>query len=511
MKNPLQTGLDKMKAARAETKGKADGAADAATEAAAEARAEKTGARLSGFLQNLKLDQLNPFARNKDAADPYAVYRVEDDKLARDFIVDADSAVIAQDPLRARKVIKTVGIALGVAFLWAAIAQVDEITKGDGKVIPSRQLQVVQSLDGGIVSEILAKEGDVVKEGQVLLKIDSTRFMSSFKESRATYLALLAKSARLRALAEGSDFVAPPEVLAEDPKLVEQERNLYINRKAELDSQLGMARQQLSQRSNELSESRARYDQASQGYELTSKELALTKPLIQSGAVSDVELLRLQRDVSRYGGERNQAASQINRLQAAINEAKHKIEDVELEFKNQSRNELSETQAKLKSLGEGSVALSDKVKQADIKSPVNGTVKRILYNTVGGVVQPGKDIIEVVPAEEALLLEARVLPKDIAFLRPGQRANVKLTAYDFTIYGGLEGKLEHISADSVLDEKGNAFYIVRVRTTRPDFGADLPVIPGMTAEVDIITGKKSILSYLLKPVLRAKQYSLTER
>jgi adhesin transport system membrane fusion protein len=198
-------------------------------------------------------------------------------------------------------------------------------------------------------------------------------------------------------------------------------------------------------------------------------------------------------------------------LQAAINEAQQKIQEVELEFKNQARNELSEIQGKINSLGEGSIALSDKVKQADIKSPVNGTVKRLMYNTVGGVVQPGKDIVELVPLEDALLLEARVLPKDIAFLHPGQKANVKLTAYDFTIYGGLEGKLEHISADSVIDEKGNAFYVVRVRTTRPDFGANLPIIPGMTAEVDIMTGQKTILSYLLKPVLRAKQYALTER
>ena len=155
--------------------------------------------------------------------------------------------------------------------------------------------------------------------------------------------------------------------------------------------------------------------------------------------------------------------------------------------------------------------ISDKVKQADIRAPVNGTIKRVLYNTVGGVVQPGKDIVEIVPLEDALLLEARVQPRDIAFLHPGQKTNVKLTAYDFTIYGGLEATLEHISADSVLDEKGNAYYVVKVRTKRPNFGENLPIIPGMTAEVDILTGKKSVLSYLLKPVLRAKQYALTER
>lgn len=458
-------------------------------------------ARLQGALEK----------RTGQSVDPYAVNRLEEEKLAREFEVDADAAMLRQDPLRARKAIKSVGVALGVFVIWAAVANVDEITRGDGKVIPSRQLQVIQSLDGGIVSEILVKEGDTVQEGQVLVKIDATRFLSSFKESRAMYLALMAKAARLSALAEGTDFKPPPEVIKEDPQLVEAEFRLHLNRKAELDAQLSIMREQIQQRTHELAESRARHEQASQGYELTSRELTLTTPLIQSGAVSDVELLRLQRDVTRYAGERSQASSQITRLQAALAESQKKLVEVELEFKNQVRNELADVQSKINSLGEGSVALSDKVKQADIRSPVNGTVKRLLFNTVGGVVQPGKDIIEVVPLEDALLLEARVLPKDIAFLRPGQRANVKLTAYDFTIYGGLEGTLEHISADSVLDEKGNAFYVVRVRTKRPNIGKNLPIIPGMTAEVDILTGQKSVLKYLLKPILRAKQYALTER
>lgn len=475
------------------------------------ARLQTGRIRLERFLASLKVDQLNPFARNQQAADPFAVHRLEDQMLVRDFAADADAAMIAQEPLRARKAIKSVGVVIVVFLVWASLAHVDEVTKGDGKVIPSRQLQVVQSLDGGIVSEILVKEGEAVREGQVLIKVDATRFLSSFKENRATYLAMMAKAARLRAIAEGTEFMIPPEVLSEDPELGEAERRAYLSRKAELDEKIGIAREQLSQRTNELGEARARYEQANQGYELTSRELAMTKPLIQSGAVSDVELLRLQRDVARYAGERGQASSQISRLQSAINEAQKKIQDVELEFKNQARNELADIQAKINSLGEGSVALEDKVKQADIKSPVNGTVKRIMFNTVGGVIQPGKDVVEVVPAEDALLLEARVVPKDIAFLRPGQKANVKLTAYDFTIYGGLEGTLEHISADSVLDEKGNAFYVVRVRTKRPSLGANLPIIPGMTAEVDILTGQKTILSYLLKPVLRAKQYALTER
>lgn len=457
------------------------------------------------------LAQLNPFARSMAPPDPYLIHRLDDEALTRDFVADADVAIIAQDPLRARKAIKAALLVVVLFLLWSTLAQVDEITKGEGKVIPSRQVQVVQSLDGGIVSDILIKEGDQVREGQVLVKIDPTRYLSNLKESRAMYLSLLAKAVRLRAVAEGGDFLPPPDLQREAPQLVEQERTLYLSHRAELDAQVGIAREQLAQRSHELSEAQARYDQAIQGYNLTYKELNLTQPLVATGAVSDVDLLRLQRDVSRYSGEKSQASAQMTRLQAAIGEAQKKIQEVELEFKNHARSELSDTQAKINSLGEGSVALSDKVKQADIKSPVNGTVKRLLYNTIGGVVQPGKDIVEVVPLEDTLLLEARVLPKDIAFLHPEQKANVKLTAYDFTIYGGLEGRVEHISADSVMDEKGNAFYLVRVRTQKPNLGPNLPIIPGMVAEVDILTGKKSILSYLLKPVLRAKQYALTER
>lgn len=429
-----------------------------------------------------------------------------------DFATDADLAMLRQEPLRARVLLRSIGIVFSVFILWAGVAQLDEVTRGDGKVIPSRQLQVLQSIDGGLVSEILVKEGDVVQKDQLLIKIDETRFVSSVKENQAQYLGLVAKAARLKAIADGKPFVAPPEVVKVAPEIVDQERQYYEAKKDELNASVSIARQQLAQRHQELNESQARRAQASQSYELTSKELAVTKPLINSGAVSEVELLRLEREVSRYRGERDMASAQISRVQAAINEAQRKIEEVELSFRNDASKELSETNAKLNSLAEGSVALTDRVKQSSIRSPVKGTVNRLLVNTVGGVVQPGKDMIEIVPLEDTLLLEARVLPRDIAFLRPGQPAMVKFTAYDFSIYGGLEGTLEHIGADSVMDEKGNAFYTVRVRTNKAGFGdANLPIIPGMVAEVDILTGKKSVLTYLLKPVLRAKSIAMTER
>ena len=427
------------------------------------------------------------------------------------FAADTDYAILQQEPLRARVLYKTIGIAFAIALMWSAVSRVDEVTRGEGKVIPSRQLQVLQSLDGGIVSEILVREGDIVQPNQVLLRIDQTRFNSSVRESRAQYLSLLAKAARLRALTDDKPFAVPDEVLKEDPQTGEEERRLYESRRNELETTTSIARQQLTQRQQELVEVRAKYEQASKAYDISAKELSVTKPLIASGAVSEVELLRLERDVGRFRGERDMASAQIARIQASISEANHKLEEVSLSFRNEAGKELAETMARLNSVAESSVGLSDKVTRSVLRSPVKGTVKRLLINTVGGVVQPGKDVVEVVPLEDNLLLEARVLPRDIAFLRPGQKAMVKFTAYDFSIYGGLEGKLELIGADSVVDEKGNAFYTVRVRTDKSTIGNNLPVIPGMVAEVDIITGEKSVLTYLLKPVLRAKARAFSER
>ncbi|MBI4995390.1 MAG: HlyD family type I secretion periplasmic adaptor subunit [Rhodocyclales bacterium] len=466
------------------------------------------------------LDRLRPIRAGLDAISHKAqpkidswlhAWRGDPERPDADFIADADYYMIYQEPLRARLLVRTIGIVVAVSVILASVIQIDEITRGEGKVIPSRQLQVLQSLDGGIVSEIAVQEGQVVEADQLLLQIDSTRFESSAREGQAQYSSLAAKAARLRALAEGKRFEPPAETLKAEPEIVEEERRLYEARASELEAQLSISRQQLTQRQEELSEVRAKRDQASQAYDLSARELSVTRPLLASGAVSEVELLRLERDVARFRGERDMATAQIARVQSAVAEAGKKIQEVELNFRNEARKELAETLGKLNALTETNVGLADKVKHSGIRSPVRGTVKRLLVNTVGGVVQPGKDIVEIVPLEDALLLEAKVLPRDIAFLRPGQKSIVKFTAYDFSIYGGLEGRLEQIGADSLTDEKGNTYYIVRVRTDRPSLGLNLPIIPGMVAEVDIVTGQKSILSYLLKPVLRAKQAALTER
>lgn len=315
----------------------------------------------------------------------------------------------------------------------------------------------------------------------------------------------------MKALAAGVEFEQDEEIKTEAPSLYAQEYALYSSAKAELASQVAIANEQVKQRQRELAETQARLQQSQRGYELTKQELDVTKPLLESGAVSDVDLLRLERDTSRLRGERNQAREQVGRVKSAIAEAKRKISEIEQGFRNKVRTELSDTTAKLNALTEVSVALDDKVKQSVLKSPVNGTVSRLFFNTVGGVIQPGKEVLELVPTDDTLVLETKIQPRDIAFVGLNQPAAVKLTAYDYTIYGTMKAKVISVAADSIVDEKGNAFYIVKIQTLKPSLGEDLPIIPGMVAQVDIITGKKSVLAYLLKPVLKAKSYAFTER
>ncbi len=428
-----------------------------------------------------------------------------------DFMASADNAVLLQEPVKGRLLVKLVLLLMVLFLVWAAFTKVNEVTRGDGKVIPLRQVQMIQNLDGGIVSEILVHEGDVVQKDQILMRIDDTRSLATLKESRAQVLALEAKAARLRALAENAKLDMPKEVIEEDANTAEEEKRLYESRKAELENTMSIARGQLAQRQHELVELEAKKDQAAKAWELTYKELMLTKPLLSAGAVSDVDILKLERDVARFKGDRDMADAQIQRVKAAILESAGKVREVEDSFRNDARKELSDTMAKLNSLSEATVGLSDKVSHSVMRSPVRGTVKRLLVNTVGGVIRPGENVMEIVPLDDKLLLEVRVLPRDIGFLRPGLRAMVRFTAYDFSIYGGLPATLESIGADTVVDDKGNAFYLVRVKTDKNSLGPNLPIIPGMVAEVDIQTGDKSVLSYLLKPVLRAHQRALTER
>jgi adhesin transport system membrane fusion protein len=429
----------------------------------------------------------------------------------KNFEREADALISRQRTRGAQKIVRAAAIAVAALLVWAALAPIDEVTRGDARVIPSRQLQVVQSLDGGVVAEILVREGEVVEAGQLLLRVDQTRAGAGVRESAAQGFSLRARAARLRALAEGIPFSAPLARDADEQRVALDEQRLYESRVSELAATLSINRQQLAQRQQELSEMRSKRVAAQRGLELTQQELAQTRPLLSTGAVSEVDVLRLERDVARYRGDADQATAQIARAEAAIGEVQRKAQETEITFRNEARKDLGETIAKLNALNEGAVALADKVDKTQVKSPVRGRVQRLLANTVGGVVQPGKDIVEIVPLDDSLVLEARIAPKDIGFIHPGQAANVKLSAYDFSIYGGLDAKVENISPDSIVDERGNAYYLVRVRTVKVGFSEKMPIIPGMTAEVDVLTGRKSVLSYLLKPVLKVQQRAMSER
>jgi adhesin transport system membrane fusion protein len=403
---------------------------------------------------------------------------------------------------------------LVVALLWAANATLDEVTRGEGKVIPSSKVQIVQNLEGGILERILVREGDLVERDQPLLQLDDTRFSSTFRETRLKYLALLAKSARLRAEANKQPLQIPEIVWQEREDLARNEVALFESRAVELESNLSILREQESQTSHELAELHSKKNKIARSHELVRQELVMSEPLADEGAISEVEILRLKRSVNDLRGDLDASRLAIPRLQSAMEEMKDKIGDLEISFRTQARGELNEVEAELSGVEETLRSQQDRVSRTLVRSPVKGEVKQVKVTTIGGVIQPGMDLIEIVPIEGTLLVEAHVRPADIAFLRPNQDAQVKLTAYDYAIYGGLPAKLEHISADTITNEDGESFYLIRVRTERSHLGTEehpLKIIPGMTAVVDILTGEKTVLDYLMKPVLRAREMALRER
>ncbi len=432
---------------------------------------------------------------------------------------DASQAVSDSLSKGGRSLLLVTALSL-VAFIgWAAVCEIDEITRGMGKVIPSSRVQMVQNLEGGIIAEINVSEGDIVEKGQVLLVMDDTRFSSSRDEKKASQQALIARQARLTAQIENTALAMPSTVTALAPELAAREEQLFYSHQQELNSRIGVLRQQLDQQQNELEEAQAKSNLLKRRDKLISEEYFLAKDLAEEGAVSRVELLRIERQVSDVKGEVMMVSESLDRINAQKLETLQRIEETKLTFTNKSRVELNEVLAKLSELTAGESALEDRVDRTRVRSPVHGIVKTIMVNTEGGVVQPGMNMMEIVPVDDTLKVEARIRPEDIGFLHPGQKAVVRFTAYDFTIYGGLDGELTHISADTITDEKGESFYLAHIQTPRNSLdkeelintGNSKPVIPGMVASVDIMTGKKTLLTYLMKPVLRAKQLAFSER
>lgn len=431
-----------------------------------------------------------------------------------DLITDIRVSLLAQSPRGGSTILWIILILFFCALAWANVAEVEEVTRASGKVVPSRQLQVVQNLEGGIVSEIMVGVGDVVEKGQLLLRIDEKRFSGPYRESRFNYLALKAQVARLQSETNNTPFLLPEEVVKEAPEVGIREKELFESRKDEHEETLGMLQAQSMQREQEITELKAKIAELSRTHRLLKSEIDMTRPLIKSGAVSEVEYLRLQRQDSEMQGQLTASQLALPRAISKLQEANRKIIEEKLKFSNSAKKELNDAYAKLEGLSATTSTLADRLDRTAVLSPVRGIVNQIFINTVGGVIQPGMNLIEIVPLEDTLLVEAKVKPSDIAFISPNLKATVKFTAYDFTMYGGLEAKVEYISADSIVDKQGNSFYLVNVRTTKNYLGtkdAPLPIIPGMIASVDILTGKKSILTYLMKPIFRAQSLALRER
>jgi membrane fusion protein, adhesin transport system len=357
---------------------------------------------------------------------------------------------------------------LAAALVWASTSKLEEITKGNARIIPTSREQLVQSLEGGIVAELLVKEGQIVDKGQPLVRIDATKAQSAFAEGKTKAIGLKASASRLRAEARGTQLEFSADV-ARNSEVIKNEKNTYAAKKTALDESVKTLRS---------------------SRDLIKRELAITEPMVDKGLVAEVEVLRMRR--------------QVNDLELQIQERVNK-------YRSDAASELAKVESELGQTSDALTARADQVKRTIIGASVRGTVKNIKINTVGGVVQPGQDIMEIVPLEEQLLVEAKIRPHEVAFLRPGLPATIKISAYDYAIYGGLLGHIELISPDTMKEDKksdDDTYYRVLVRTdssTLKSDGKALAIMPGMTATVEIKTGEKTVLDYLLKPVLKVRE------
>ncbi len=412
-------------------------------------------------------------------------------------------------------------IVLGL-IIWAMIAQIDEMARGDGKVIPSNKIQKVQNLDGGLVSEILVKSGEHVVKDQALMKIDTTRFQASLEEAKEQNIALLAKKARLDAQLQYNPSKPKGEInfpteVKNLKKYTNIEIQIYNNNIDEYKSSLRILELQFEQKVQEKKEIESKIEQLKKSVTLVLQQLQTIERMVKSGSKSKIELLNLQKEYNTLDGDLNSALLSLPRSKLAISEAENKILEKVKGFKSNSYKELQEVTSELNKIDARLISETDKLEKTIIRSPVNGIIKQININTIGGVVKSGVDLIEIVPDSDILLVEAKIDPKDIAFISPAQKALVKITAYDFSIYGGLEGKIIEISADSIKDKDSKddkSYYQVTIKTDKNYLernGEKLPIIPGMVASVDIITGKKTIMDYFLKPIIKIKEGSLHER
>ncbi|MCR9125639.1 MAG: HlyD family type I secretion periplasmic adaptor subunit [Rhodobacteraceae bacterium] len=407
-----------------------------------------------------------------------------------------------------------IALITGAFLIWAAIYEVEEVTRGAGRVIPSSQLQVIQSLEGGLVSDIAVAEGDAVEAGQVLMQIDATGFAAQQGELQRQAAALLAERARLEAEVESRPLRFDPAFAAANPLASAAETEVYLSRRRQFEAEMEVLRDRLSQRESELAELNAQQEKRRQVIAPLSEERALIADLFAQDAVPRIELLRIESRLAELRGDLAVGTASRARLEAAIRQARSEIAQARSAYVLTARERLARLQVELAVVQETLKAADDRVLRTQLRSPVRGTVNRVMVTTKGAVVQPGAPVAEIVPLDDGLLIEANLLPSDVAFIKPGDKVAVKITAYDYLVYGALDGEVARLGADTITDPEGREFFKVVVRTARGYLGtadAPLPITPGMTASIDIQTGQKSIMDYLLKPIRRAGAEALRER
>lgn len=431
------------------------------------------------------------------------------------FMSEVDAAIQRKGHAFAYLLSMAVGVLLVGFVLWAHYTVLDEVTRGMGQVIPSQRIQLIQNLEGGILQEILVHENQVVEKGDILARIDNaiaeSQLRDAFVQAQEHKAAInrLAAEADLKATLEFS-----PELAEADPEILSDQQAIFQARRRQLVAELNVMESQHGQRKQEVVEMQSRKAQLERSLELARQQRDIAKPLVDQGVYPRTDFLALERDISTLQGDIDALRLGIPRVRQAADEANRRIAQRRAEFRAQALDELNRRRGEMKSLIELMSAGEDRVTRTNVRSPVRGTVKQLKLTTVGGVIKPGESIMEIVPFDDTLLIEAKIRPADIAFLHPGQKAMIKITAYDFALFGGLEGYVEAISADTIEDEDKESFYKVKLRTKDNAMtyrGESLPIISGMTASVDILTGKKSVLAYILKPILRMKQNALRER
>ncbi len=433
---------------------------------------------------------------------------------------DSDATVVASGNKRGQLrmaslwLLWLIAILFAVLFAWAAIAEIDTVTRADGRVIPSAKLQVIQNLEGGIVAEILAKPGQLVNAGDKLVALSTVQHDAEKQSRFQQLLALDARASRLNAQANGSKPRFSQDVSRHAPEVMAAETAAYLGKQAEQASQIGVLDAQIEQKQRELQEAQIALKSARQGLALGREERETVAKMVERGLEPRLELVRIDRSVSELEARAELAPVTIERVRSAIVEMRARRDAALGQFRSETLADLNRTMGDLNAMQQSMPALADRVARTEIKAPMKGIVNRVFVSTIGGIVKPGDAILEIVPGDDKLVVEALVQPKDIGFTKIGQHANVKITAFDYAIFGSMEGQVVNISADAVPNEKGEAFYQVRIETKTPVIEAidkKLSIIPGMQAQIDIVTGKRTILQFLSKPLIALKENAFRER